>query len=186
MGAVALLLGACVPEFVNPVAGGPQADPGLLGSWRAIPEGTAESQIMLLDIVESNGGILVTMRDPDGAASDADLTFAGRTGTTPAGQHFASLKPLDEGSKEAETGYLLFRYEIDGDAGKVWALDTTRVAASIESGTIMGETSGSGTDTRAKVTADSDRLAAFLDSPEGRFLQMNGPGDILILTRARR
>jgi hypothetical protein len=184
IGAAGLLLAACVPEFANPVTGGSAADPALLGEWRAAPEGTGEDQIMILEIVPSGDGILVTLRDPDpGASGEAPIKFKGRTGVTPAGQHFANLKPQEDGMEDSEMGYLLFRYEMKGDGGKVWPLDTTRLAASIDSGTIAGTTSGSGTDTSAKVTASSDVTAAFLDTPEGRSLQLTGPGDPLVLTR---
>ena len=135
----------------------------------------------MLDIVAEGDGILVTLRDVD--SGDSQMKLKGSTGATPGGQHFASLKPLEQGIEESEMGYLLFRYEVTGDSGKVWALDTTRLAAAIESGSIEGTTTGSGTDTSAKVTAAGDKTAAFLDTPEGKSLQLTGSGDILILTR---
>ncbi len=176
-------IAACVPEFETALSEGPAADPAVLGTWTAAVQD--DNETMLIDIAVAGDGITVTMRDPKG--SDEKLAFKGRTAEVN-GVRYVSLTPDDPekmGAGGAKVGYLLFRYALDGEAIKVWGLDTQAVAKAVESGKLKGTVTGSGTDTQPKITATSAEVAAFLSTDEGQAAFQNAvPSDVLILKRA--
>lgn len=180
--ALGLGLAACVPEFENPLTDGAPADSALLGTWSAKSE--TDTEAMILDIAPGGEGVSVVLRDPKG--SGEKLAFSGRTAEVN-GVHYISLTPDDSealGAGDAKVGYLLFRYQADGETYKVWALDPVAVGKAIESGKLKGTVTGSGSDTTPKVSASADEVAAFLSTDEGQAaFKSADASDVLILTR---
>jgi len=176
---LALAVAACVPEFANPLTGGDPADPAVLGTWKAAPEGEAEE--MLLDITKTGDGITMVMRDPQGGAEDA-ITLKGTTAQID-GVRYASLAPVEESGGNG-AGFMVFRYELKDGTVHLQGLDNAKMVAAVEQGLIKGTTSGSASEKSAKISASSDEIAAFLITPAGQDAFRSGEGDILILKKA--
>lgn len=176
-------IAACVPEFETALSEGPAADPAVIGTWNAAADG--DDEFMVIEVTPQGEGVAVVLRDPKG--SEEQLAFNGRTAAVN-GVRYVSLTPADSeklGAGETKVGYLLFRYEVAGEAIKVWGLDTQAVARAVESGKLKGTVTGSGTDTQPKIAATSAEVAAFLSTDEGQAAFKNTvPSDVLILKRA--
>ena len=180
LGALALWVAACVPEFRNPIVGGERSDPALIGSWRAAAEGDEDA--MRVEISEHAEGLRVAVR---GEAADParpeEMVFVGPSAQS-AEYGYLNLKFVSP-EAPADMGHLVFRYARDGDGFKIWALDPERLKQAVESGAIAGSASGAGSDTSVKIVASSPEALAFLESAEGRTAFLNEAGDILVLTR---
>jgi hypothetical protein len=176
--ALGLLVAACIPEFANPLTGGDPADPAVLGTWKAAPEG--ETEEMLLDITKTGDGISVVMRDPAGQGDS--MTLKGTTAEV-GGTRYASLTPVEEAGA-VNAGFMVFRYELKDGTIRVQALDNAKIVAAVQQGLIKGTTTGADSEVSVKISASAEEVAAFLATPAGQDAFRNGVGDILVLKKA--
>lgn len=118
-----------------PVGTTTQCDPAWPGHWQAIPLKDTDGPGGTLDISPDCSTIIASDK---GTPEPTHLSLV----DTGHGQYLqlrdAGDKPRCVGKGKTHCGYMLLRYERDGDTIRLYDVDHAQVAAAIRSGTIQG------------------------------------------------
>ena len=153
---IALSLSGCQVVFTNPPAAKPKEDKALRGRWTSEEK---EKEAMTVRFERRNRGevdVSFLPDDPDkkNPVFTAKLFEIG-------GRSYMVLNPTDA---DRDKGFLIVRYEINGDELAVWILNSEKVAALIKQKRVAGEGGQSG----ATVTESADNVSRFLQSRDGQ------------------
>jgi hypothetical protein len=177
-----LLMASCI-DSKEPISDPQKAkvDPALLGVWRTTDKnGNVEYQHVGLSSEKLPKGILRTIgvhHDKNSSLSGPDnyLFFCSEVGKT----RFLNVVLAEHIDKLVESGwnaklvsgYLLFKYEVQGDTLNVWSVNDDAKRRAIQSGKIKGEFNsdkdGGDGGNNFYFTDTSANIAALLASPDG-------------------
>jgi hypothetical protein len=175
-----LLLAACVPEFENPVIGGPGADPAVLGAWDASRSDEPDEKATVT-ITEQGDGLLIVISeiDPDARVREQRFTaISGRAGD----RTYLNVKSLQD-NMAPQDAFILLRYTAMGDRIEVQSLSEAKIEAAIADGLLTGTITHQGIDSTPRITSSAAEVATFLASPRGREAFRPAEDGLLILTR---
>lgn len=175
--AVAVLLGGCLPESVNPLTPPDQGvdAPEILGLWQARVEG-ALIYVHVLKGDESPLEIVVVDHEPSGRGS-TDF-YVGHVSEID-GQRYVNLQTI-EAAADAKVPYWLFRYDRNADGTlTVRFLAAAALAQAIEAGKLTGTVQTDSLGQSVRLTGEALEIAAFLAAADPATLY----GRELVLSR---
>ena len=167
--ALAIFLAACLPTAQNPlpVSADHPLDKALYGAWIGSVED--EEDPVLLHFLETVDGkhkaILVTVQTPDD--SDGGWAEFDVTSSTLSNGNFLNLYWTESDGEAVEElqGFHLMRYELGADDTlSLFFIDGDMIAEAIEEGALDGTVSSSGMTKSIRMTASSEKLAAYIES----------------------
>lgn len=170
--AIALLVAACVPETVHPLSDPASAkiDTRLSGLWSG---NIGESFVFAHFLPKGDGEmeIVTVAREKDESAHWSVFSmFPSRV----AGNDYMNVKLLvDDGrpQDQDDQGFVLCRYEVDGDGGlTVWRIDEAAAIADIEQGKVGGKVRRGKWTTNVRITAPTAELGPYVAAADPKRL----------------
>ncbi len=168
LGAVLILLFACVPTSENPITlPGAKPDSALFGAWRGTLE---EGETIYLHFVPGKEGKLTAILIARGEESseprdDGWAAFSLVTAEIADTHYMSALFDYDDGEavKGDTRGWHLLRYVIDDDGTlRMFQVDEEKLARAVEEKKLAGRVKRDQFSTDVRVTSSSEALVAFL------------------------
>jgi len=164
-GFVGAAIAACVPTAEHPIISGPTNDKDIVGTWRGTMEDGATLYLHVLKRSDDQLGVILVIGSDEPDARDEWAAFRVLTAQVGEQRYMSALWDLNDGEavKGREVGYHLLRYALEPDGSlSLHQVNEEKLVAAVRDGLVEGKIDKTDWNEEVRVTASSEKLAAYL------------------------